>query len=487
MSACNAPSKMRFWVLVLLRFAPLAAAHPWQTAGPDWPPPTVAQPCPCKPTRPHPKAPGAPCPFSCDCYKSTKACEADVQAREAAQEVALGWQLLKDKHYRLAYSHCEIALKLDPGWKDAELCMHFALVNLQWDRNKKLYAMLAPVDALLWRGDLEKANEAMRAVYAEASSNADPALGRVPDQVVDDIAARSRGIRNLGVVSGPALDLVGLIVLLLLLWWLRKRLLRLWDAYRRNEELRSRPLESTKRVDWKVWSITDAANRGYGGPLMDALDVDNNPLLCQRKPSSLLLVPSFHPEFHPDGEESEPFKLWRDFLDTPRELIGMEKLPTLAELRRHRFVQQQAFEDLDLKVGAFDAKGVVGLMRIIQRFRNRRLPGVQATIYRLSPDDTKGAALACVRITCYWTRPNSAQNGDEGTGSEAEEPQRNEDKTVSVFASRQDNPAIDATALSAQRAAFKLFYRLVREGDSPHYATAVACFHQGLSLINQYL
>src|ERR1700691_6111685 len=137
MSACNAPSKMRFWELVLLRFAPLAAAHPWQTPVPDCPPPRVAQPCPCKPTRPHAKAPAAPCPFSCDCYKSTKACEADVQAREAAQEVALGSQLLKEKHYRLGHSHCEIALKLDPGWKDAELCMPFALVNLQWDRNKK--------------------------------------------------------------------------------------------------------------------------------------------------------------------------------------------------------------------------------------------------------------------------------------------------------------------------------------------------------------
>jgi hypothetical protein len=158
-------------------------------------------------------------------------------------------------------------------------------------------------------------------------------------------------------------------------------------------------------------------------------------------------------------------------------------------------IQIEAFDELDVKVGSVEAKGIVSLFRTLRKWLDRGLPAAQGTVYTL-PQGADGQSYACVRITCNWTTELQALSSPRDSSSTGEDRQDGEelsadedspgDETLSVFASSAHDPSIDAIALSAQRAAFKLFHRLATK-SSPTYATAVANFHQGVALIDEYI
>lgn len=242
---------------------------------------------------------------------------------------------------------------------------------------------------------------------------------------------------------------LALAAIMLAVWHLSKKRIDAGFAFRDGD------------IKWTVWSISDPEGRGAAGAVMDALDWESNPLLSDYIPSSLLL-------YSPDDDRTNGLgtpKAWKDLLDEPRTPIDMEVIKK-SEFRRHKFVQTEAFEEMDLKIGSIEAKGLLGGFRNLHRMIMRGLPASQGVVY----SSTEGAAKkthACVRITCNW--PDSPAGIPD---------------TVSVYASTEDDPRVDAIGLSAQRAAFKLFYRLA-QSELPEYSSAVANFHQGVRLIER--
>lgn len=59
--------------------------------------------------------------------------------------------------------------------------------------------------------------------------------------------------------------------------------------------------------------------------------------------------------------------------------------------------------------------------------------------------------------------------------------------TISVYSSTEEQEFVDAIGLAAQRAAFKLFYRLAMPRKDPDEISAAAAFHQGVVLLRRYL
>jgi hypothetical protein len=163
----------------------------------------------------------------------------------------------------------------------------------------------------------------------------------------------------------------------------------------------------------------------------------------------------------------------------------MEVLP-LKEFQKHRFIQVEAFDELDVKVAGVEAKGLIGLFRTLRKLLDRGLPAAQGIVYRLRTGGAAPQSYACVRITCNWTADVKALTRNRKRHHRSDDEDDRQDETVSVFASTADDLSIDAIALSAQRAAFKLFHRLALRSSSA-YATAVANFHQGVELIDQSL
>lgn len=461
-------------------------------------------PCSCvsRPIHPHP-SPVLPKPTcdSCDCERQKTACTLAIAAEKAAGDAELGRYYLDTGQYEAAFTICQEALKLASTLPSARSCDAEALKILREERKKKLPARLAAVDARLSRGEVNEAFGEIERIRSELAPTQSP-LGDFDEQMNAEIAIRLNRAKwlkwftwifaGLPILFWAILKVFAVFLAVLLVGKLLQYAL---DLFLRHQRYRTRKLES-EGVSWTVWSIRDAQDQGAAGPVMDALNPKNNPLLNKSlKPSALLLVPLL-----PVGDDTgvgdvNESLVWRDFLDPPRDAIDMEILP-LAAFEKHRFIQIEAFDELDIKVGGVEAKGVIGLFRTFRKWLDRGLPATQGTVYTLLSGEIDKRSYACVRITCNWTtelQALSSQNDSSSDGDhrpDGEHPPESEhrpgDETLSVFASSAHDPSIDAVALSAQRAAFKLFHRLATK-SSPTYATAVANFHQGVALIDEYI
>jgi len=410
---------------------------------------------------------------------------------QADREANLGRFYLAQGQFAAALATCQEALRLAGNGQAARDCEQSAIKKLLQERRTELSARLEIVDARLQRAEADAAFAELARIRSDLAPPGSP-LGDFDNEMNVEITKRlkhakwlkwvSRGIplaawTGLKLIAAALALLVGLYLLRLAT-----------NTILRHQRYRTTRLVSDT-IDWTVWSIRDCEDLGGAGPVMDALNPGNNPLLRdQLKPSSLLLIPLLAA---PDGDEAdndEECPVWRDFLDEPRQAIDMEALPPLSELRRHRFNQMEAFDELDVKLGSIEAKGIVGLFRAVRKWLDRGLPAAQGTVYSMA-HGTNGESYACVRITCNWTTELQALAEEVAQPTDgARELDENSpaDETVSVYASTANDPSIDAIALSAQKAGFKLFHRLVRK-SSPSYATAVANFHQGVKLIDEYI
>lgn len=436
------------------------------------------------------------CDYSCDCERQKSACSLALAQEQASREADLGEFYLDQGQYEAAWVTCQGALKLAGNWEPARDCESEAIRGLKEERTKKLSARLDIVDARLWRAEADEAFVEIARIRTDLAPAGSP-LGDFDKDMNDEIGKRlSRAkwlqwlSRGVPLVLWTFLTILGVALALLLGLYLLHLALNLFLRHKRYRTIRL----VSDTVDWTVWSIQDSQDQGGAGPVMDALNPSNNPLLREQlKPSSLLLVPLLAAGEGSQIEDDEEHPVWRDFLDEPRLAIDMEALPTLKELRRHRFNQMEAFDELDVKLGGLEAKGIVGLFRAIRKWLDRGLPAAQGTVYPLShgPD---GQSYACVRITCNWTNELQALSRqakesvpeNEAAGVLEQDENSSADETISVYASTANDPSIDAVALSAQRAGFKLFHRLIKK-SSPSYATAVANFHQGVKLIDEYI
>jgi hypothetical protein len=445
----------------------------------------------------HPQTVRKPaCDYSCDCERQKSACSLALAQEQAEREADLGKFYLDHGQYTAALTTCQGALKLAGNLQLARDCEGKAIRGLAEERRVTLSARLDIVDVRLWRAEADEAFAEIARIRTDLAPAGSP-LGDFDEGMNADIAKRSSRAkwlkwlsRGIPLVLWTALRIIAVALALLLgLYLLRLAV----NMILRHQKYRTIRLVSDT-VDWTVWSIRDSQDQGGAGPVMDALNPSNNPLLREQlKPSSLLLVPLLAAGETDQIEDDEECPVWRDFLDEPRQAIDMEALPSLKELRRHRFNQMEAFDELDVKLGNIEAKGMVGLFRAIRKWLDRGLPGAQGTVYTLL-HGSDAQSYACVRITCNWTSDVQAlseragkpvHRGDlqEGMLEQEDSPA---DETISVYASTANDPSIDGVALSAQRAGFKLFHRLIKK-SSPSYATAVANFHQGVKLIDEYI
>jgi hypothetical protein len=456
--------------------------------------------CSCVPKkRPQPVRPQAfpkaPCDYSCDCERQKSACSLALTQEQAKREADLGTFYLDHEQYETALTICQGALKLAGDWQPARDCEGNALKRLEARRRVTLSARLGVVDAHLWRGEANEAFSEIEHIRTDLVAPKSP-LGDFDEGMNAEIAKRLNRAkwlkllsRGLPVLLWTVLKTIAVALALLFGLYLLRLTVNMILRHQRYRTIRL----ASDTVDWTVWSISDSMAHGGAGPVMDALNPNNNPLLREQlRPSSLLLVPS--PALsESEIEADEECPVWRDFLDEPRQAIDMEALPSLNELRRHRFNQMEAFDELDVKLGNIEARGIVGLFRAIRKWLDRGLPAAQGTVYTLA-QGAEGQSYACVRITCNWTSevqalskhpedPPNAVGSQEGTLDQDVDPA---DETISVYASTANDPSIDGIALSAQRAGFKLFHRLIKK-SSPSYATAVANFHQGVKLIDEYI
>jgi hypothetical protein len=436
------------------------------------------------------------CDYSCDCAPEKTACSLALAQQQAERDAALGKFYFDNNQFEAALGICQEGLKLAGYLESLSGCEEKAIEKLRDERKKELSARLQLVDARLWRGEADEAFAEVSRVRSELAPPQSP-LGNFDEAMNAEVSRRLNlakrmkwAIRGIPIIFWTSLRALAVVLALVVGLYLLRLVVELILRHQRYRTARL----GAETIDWTVWSIRDSQDQGGAGPVMDALNPSNNPLLREQlKPSSLLLVP---PLAVVDGMEMEDEEcpVWKDFLDEPRQAIDMEELPSLEELRRHRFNQMEAFDELDVKFGSIEAKGIVGLFRAIGKWLDRGLPAAQGTVYTLA-EGSGAQSYACVRITCNWTtelQALSRQGGEPSPGvhtrGEVQEQDENgpADETISVYASTANDPSIDAVALSAQRAGFKLFHRLVRK-SSPSYATAVANFHQGVKLIDEYI
>jgi hypothetical protein len=238
--------------------------------------------------------------------------------------------------------------------------------------------------------------------------------------------------------------------------------------------------------EWKVWTIRDDAKSGAAGAIMEALDVDVNPLVSPfirdgnagdvaRSRRQILLAP---PILEANGKPSAVSTLaWKDFLVAydavpSQDLTFIERLPfkSVAELPIFTTNESYDQESTEVTVGSFKLAGILPLIQLIWQRYNRKYPSVVGVVDRTGAD---GKDRWAVRLTCR-------------------NPRSNED-IASVWAESTPTEYGDPLGMVAQRAAFKLILRIMSPPmnqnrlNEPVYTSdqisAIAAYRQGVQLL----
>jgi hypothetical protein len=434
--------------------------------------------------------PGVPGPHSCTNQLAGSLCQARMKRmasiREGSSELAVGEFWLARLDYATARQHCALAIQSVSGEGPSEngasnfasieklgieiathgaKCVEQSLKGQDEIEKENLQRLVAAIETNRRAGDLDKAKilyEELRAKYASLSSSsvnarnyASEALGRFADLPLNppwsSLLTKST---NKLIASLPTI--IFLFAACIIVIWL---LLATRYFQRVLKHLSSRLGNTT----WTVESIQDEQKQGAAGAIMDALCMESNPLLRHPfEPPALLLIP---PDFGPsDG-------IWWSFFGVPRSRFGIEDFPHEA-MRRHVFVLNGSFEEVNLKVAGQEVSGLVPLFRNVRRWIRHGFPSVEGAI--LKTTRTGDGATWAVRLTAIANR-----TWVEAIGSP--------DLTVSVHSSSTEQEYVDAIGLAAQRSAFKLFYRLAKPSAHVDMVTAAAAFHQGVILLRRYL
>lgn len=243
-------------------------------------------------------------------------------------------------------------------------------------------------------------------------------------------------------------------------------------------------------IPWTVSSILDDTKQSAAGAIMDALNVDYNPLFDDLPVSSLLAVPVLllPPKAEAEAEKrgSDPeISVWRDFMfEFPEQKRGLlrSQLEDIDKKKfaKHRFMQVKVFDEFNLKVGGLEtAPGTV--IRNLRRWWEEGWPSVTGTVTIERCDDVSFASVRLIGNIGDLRKPDYSTDFKAGKDATLEELFSGE-RTISVFASTEIDQYTDAVALAAQRAAFRFFYRLLRPGEA-NLAIAASSYRQGVRLL----
>jgi len=430
---------------------------------------------------------------TCDEKLSQGLCQSRIREsdlwRQGYIEFKTGDTLLGLRDYQGAKEHCLVALRAtkrlpsadtssQPQWiasasdhsKDPEECVRKAEGAQDDNDLRAMESMVSLQNLNLRTGDIERAKaeqDELRKQYSSLASSSVQARSFAEQHL------KSNWSTVLAWFSSK-LSLVFLISLAVL--WLY--LLLVFYRSLRNSLRRGVLGQSTR---WFVQSIKDDQNQSAAGAVMDALSISGNALLRKPfAPPALLLIP---PGFGgPDGDG-----IWWSFFGALRPSFDIEKLPR-REIERHRFVLQSELEEVNLKIAGSELSGLVSVVRNISRWFNKGLPAVQGAVLKRERQGQNASWAVRLNATSAfkWAKwLQEERDNDERRQENRRGPQQC--LTISVYASTEEQEFVDAIGLAAQRAAFKLFYRLAKPDKDADEITAIAAFHQGVVLLRGYL
>jgi hypothetical protein len=425
--------------------------------------------------------------------------KAQCEYRQGIRYVELG-------RFDDALQHCSAAMALDGAGPASSECFGRALAGIQRQRREDAERRLKLVYLLIHRGALSSAQDQLKSLVSDEKQStvkygALPELEAKIDAATFELAKKQShqwpayiptfaGLQQWlpGVISATgrimAFCLIGAIAYGLLLF--PRYLHRLWVWH---------DIVNLKNpVKWSVSAIADDTKQAAAGALIDALNVDYNPLFQELYTSSFLAVP---PALQPASSSHDPsVYMWRNFLtDVPKhgrvrgylsELIEQIELPIFS---RHRFYQVRAYEDISIKVGIASAS-LGAIANFVRGWWKKGWPSVTGSVF----SETIGARdFASVRlISNFGLRRGNEKSRMVFQDENLKGEQRlkdffTDDRTLSVFASTPIDESADAVALASQRAAFRLLYRLAMRPADPGLAIAASSFRQGVRLLNTIL
>lgn len=231
---------------------------------------------------------------------------------------------------------------------------------------------------------------------------------------------------------------------------------------------------------WIVWSVIDETKCGASGAVMDALDSRANPLLRPEQNGgsggSFRLQVPLRPQLWlapPYLSEQGPARVttlvWPDLLrsvygDLPYPLTPIEDIPQDKEMPK--FYLDPAYDEVDITVGGFAIKGLIGLRKILRQAVYRKKKSVLGVVSQVESE----------KIKCWGVRLNANRPG-----------KRREDRTISVYAENSPQEYGDPLSQVAQRAAFKLVLRVLNPALDSNIVTAMAAYRQGIEMLRQLL
>jgi hypothetical protein len=424
------------------------------------------------------------------------ASEPSVNPNFAAAHIRLniGRTYLARGLWRKALDNCDAAAQLFSG-PDSSSCIDEAILEGRRERHEWLWRQLRLVDTQIQNKNFDAADNTLGQVITRVAADAQSLgpLSNVDEDEFDrrrDAAVKGRAhaadrqwsssVWN--AVKTVCLYLVLYGLLLYLAYWVLRAIRAIfglvwWRHFKKQDYL------------WRVWTISDKTDQRAAGAVMDALNHRLNPLFHGIETSSLLALP-----VGLDDEkllsQAQIRTALRNFLVSTRRArplvsLWLECLPKRF-IERHRFRQIEAFEeDLTLTVGGFIQGNVNSFLRIPNRWFHKGLPAITGTV---STIDIASKKYALIRLVGNWDRqlrkPGAAAKEVPGVLGED---LFWKEETVSAYASTEIQPASDAVALSAQRAAFRFLYRVAIRYDEPSLAIAASSYVQGVRLLDHYL
>jgi len=251
-------------------------------------------------------------------------------------------------------------------------------------------------------------------------------------------------------------------------------------------------------VRWMVIMVEDDGKRLAVGALMDALNVTHNPLFQQLETSSFLAAPPSITSHRsaPSSPRGPSFAVWRDFRINVKQFNTNGSLtavrPHISRLFeemsaetfiRHKFKQAAAFEEISVKLGPIEAN-LGALYRLCIRWWTKGWPTVAGSV----AFDTVGEkSFAYVRLVANHRMPHIAWQSNKYPNDPEPSLLIDGEGTLAVYASTETDQVSDAVALSSQRAAFRLLFRLVKRPAEPNLAIAASSYRQGVRLLNDVL
>ena len=431
-----------------------------------------------------------------------KAAPTCPDAKKPLCHLRLGQEYLSLKMWSDAQWECSIALDSSALETDAHACVSEAKTELEKQRSARVGVRVKSIEGLIQAESFDLAKKELdylQKMRADTTGKLGP-LEEGDEKAIAGVEAKlalamekewPRNIRNfLGFREGTprvvswTVSLLEAIALVMLAY-LAASLVRFF--VRRGKFLRL-----TGPIEWTVSSILDDTKQAAAGALMDALNVDYNPLFQELPVSSLLAVPvrllsQFGAAAEKTDRSNEEITVWRDFMlivGEEREFLStqLEEIDT-RKFTRHRFKQSKAFDDFNLKLGIIEAApGAV--VRSLRRWWQEGWPSLSGAVTIESVD---AVSYANVRLigNIGDLRGESGQIAARGTDIKLEDLFSGE-RTITVFASTMIDQYTDAVALASHRAAFRFLFRLVRPNE-PNLAIAASSYRQGVRLLTTAL